>query len=116
MKIKTIPALVDIDSFDDYSKFVILIDVARTKCRNQEYCWVRHWISYRLRTAGYSYRVIGEVLGNRDHSTVMWSIEQFDNLHNYCKDASFVRYVSFLESIVSAENLVKFSFENITTK
>lgn len=49
-------------------------------CRKHDLVAVRHWMSWRLRSAcRWSFPKIGKALGNRDHATIMHGVEKLNS-------------------------------------
>jgi chromosomal replication initiator protein len=60
--------------------FDVPIKLIQSASRRPRYCTARFAVMYALREQGYSLAEIGEVLGNRDHTTIIYGLERAEVL------------------------------------
>lgn len=50
-----------------------------SKCRKREYVLPRHVLMYKLYSVGFKLAEIGDILGNRDHTSVIHAVRKIGN-------------------------------------
>lgn len=64
--------------------FDISSNTLKSKSRKKELVWARCILIHFLRqNTAFSLQKIGKLVGNRDHSTVIYQLEQYDDLLKY---------------------------------